>query len=163
MLTKKITYTDFDGNVRTETFMFNLNQSELIKMNYGEDEGTLKDKLERCIDRMKGSDIMAFIDKMIMDSYGEKSLDGKAFIKIDANGQRLSTKFAQTGAYDALFLELVDDPKAAKNFMLALIPQSLAEQIEEEEHKKKAEEEHKDKLEEAAKDISKPITVTTNE
>ena len=35
MLKKAISYTDYDGNERTETFYFNLSKAEIIEMEMG--------------------------------------------------------------------------------------------------------------------------------
>ena len=42
MLTKEITYTDYDGNTRTETHRFNLTTTELMEMQVSVEGGLTK-------------------------------------------------------------------------------------------------------------------------
>ena len=51
--------------------------------------------------------------------YGEKSPDGKRFIK----NQELRDAFAQTEAYSDLFMELATDAEAAARFINGIVPQ----------------------------------------
>ena len=50
---------------------------------------------------------------------GEKSLDGRRFIKNDD----IREAFSQTEAYSQLFMELATDAKAASEFVNGVIPQ----------------------------------------
>lgn len=117
MLEKTITYTDFDGESRTETHRFNLTKSEILEMEMGE-TGGMKKMLERIIMEKDGPKIMANFKEIILKAYGEKSADGRRFVK----SKELSEAFSQTGAYDTLFLELVSDANAAAAFVNAVIP-----------------------------------------
>lgn len=51
--------------------------------------------------------------------YGEKSPDGKRFVK----NQEIRDAFAQTNAYSDLFMELATDAKAAAAFVNGVIQQ----------------------------------------
>ena len=42
MLKKTITYTDYDGNERTEDFFFNLSKAEVLEMEMGVNGGMTK-------------------------------------------------------------------------------------------------------------------------
>ena len=117
MLEKTITYTDFDGESRTETHRFNLTKSEILEMAMSE-TGGMKKMLERIIMEKDGPKIMANFKEIILKAYGEKSADGRRFVK----SKELSEAFSQTGAYDTLFLELVSDANAAAAFVNAVIP-----------------------------------------
>lgn len=120
MLTRTITYTDYDGNERTEDFRFNLNKSELttMEMSY---EGGLKDRLKTMIDRKDAPLIMKTFREILHMAYGEKSPDGRRFMKSD----EISTAFEQTEAYNILFMELCTDTKKAGEFIEAILPQDL--------------------------------------
>lgn len=117
MLKKSITYTDFEGNERTEEFYFNLTKSEIIEMEMSEVGGMSK-MLERIVAEQNGKEIIATFKMLIGKSYGEKSPDGKRFIK----NQELTDAFMQTGAYDELFMELVSDTDKATEFINGIIP-----------------------------------------
>lgn len=128
MYKKTITYTDFDDVERTEDFYFNLSKSELMEMDFSATGGM--EKLIRSIIAAQDTKrIMEIFKDIILRSYGEKSLDGKRFVKV-RDGHRLCDEFAETGAYDALFTELATDSQAATDFISGIIPRSLAKEIE---------------------------------
>ena len=118
MLKKTITYTDYDGVQRTEGFYFNLTKAEIVEMEYDIDGG-IKKMLEQITEKLDGKRIMAFVKKIILKSYGEKSPDGKRFIK----SEELSRAFEQTEAYSDLYIELVTDAKACAAFINAITPE----------------------------------------
>lgn len=117
MLAKKITYIDYDGVERTETFYFNLSKAELIEMQLSVDGGMEKE-LQRMIDSKDVTQLAASFKNVILKSYGEKSPDGKRFIK----SKEISEAFSQTEAYSDLFTELMSDADKAADFINAIIP-----------------------------------------
>lgn len=124
MIAKTITYTDFKGNERTETFYFNLSQSELVTMDY-DTEGGLQDTIQKIIDAKDKAAIMQNFRKILFKAYGEKSDDGRRFIKSDA----LSEAFFQTAAFDKFFMELITDEEVASNFIKGVLPNVNTKQI----------------------------------
>ena len=118
MLKQTITYTDFDGNERTEDFYFNLTKSEIIEMHLST-TGGLDKMIQKISSELDGAKIMAFFKDIILKSYGEKDLDGKHFKK----SAEISEAFSQTGAYDELFMSLVTDAEKAAAFMNGIVPQ----------------------------------------
>lgn len=121
MYTKTITWIDWNGTTRTEDFYFNLTRTELTKMELKYDGGLVAtvNKLVKSEDNNK---VLRIFDDIIMTAYGEKSSDGKRFIK--ENGA-LAKAFAETGAYDALFTELVSVEGAASSFIKGIMPPDL--------------------------------------
>lgn len=124
MLKKTIKYTDFDGNEREENCYFNLTKSELTEMELSVTGGLTK-MIEKISETKDGSRIMAIFKDIILRAYGEKSPDGRRFIK----SKELSEAFSQTGAYDVLFMELVTDADKASDFIKAVIPADVETQI----------------------------------
>lgn len=120
MFTKTITYTDYDGTSRTEEFRFNLSKPEVIKMQLSE-EGGFDKMLERIVKAQDTRKIIEVIDLLIAKSYGEKSLDGKRFIKND----EVTEGFLQTPAYDELLLELTTNADALTAFINGIMPQGI--------------------------------------
>lgn len=120
MYKKTITYTDFFDNERTEDFYFNLNRTELMKLELGTQRG-FANMTQSIIDANDGPTIMEKFNEIIMMSYGEKSDDGRRFIK----SKDLSEKFSQTPAYDAFFMEICTDAKAAAEFVNGIVPKDL--------------------------------------
>lgn len=120
MLKKVIKYTDFDGNEREESCYFNLTKSELTEMELSVTGGLTK-MIEKISETKDGSRIMTIFKDIILRAYGEKSADGRRFIK----SKELSEAFSQTGAYDVLFMELVTDANKASEFIQAVIPSDI--------------------------------------
>lgn len=118
MIKKVIAYTDYAGNERRETFWFNLSKAELTEM---QAYGSLRD-YERISDSQDTAGVIGILKDVILRSYGEKSADGKRFIKTDANGKRLSDEFAETEAYSELFMELATSPEAFQAFIKGVVP-----------------------------------------
>jgi hypothetical protein len=125
MLKKTITYNDFDGNQRTEDFYFNLTKAEVLEMEMGE-TGGLEKLLRKIVAEQDSKRIIGFFKEFILKAYGEKSPDGKHFVKSEA----LSTSFTQTEAYSQLFMLLATDAKAASDFVNSVIPQDMAANVE---------------------------------
>lgn len=136
MFKKTITYVDFDDVERTEDYYFNLTKSELMEMDFSA-TGGMEKMIKSIIAAQDAKRIMEIFKDIILKSYGEKSLDGKRFIKT-RDGHRLADDFAETGAYDALFMELATDDKAATEFITNIIPQSLAKELNEQKSDLKA-------------------------
>lgn len=127
MIKKTIKYTDYDGNEQTGDFFFNLSKAELMEMNFSA-TGGLEKVIRRIISSEDTKGIIELFKDIILRAYGEKSDDGKRFVKY-RDGHRLSEDFAQTEAYSELFMELASDDKAATEFINGVIPASLAAEI----------------------------------
>lgn len=117
MLKKKITYTDYNGTERTEDFYFNLNKAEITEMELGT-TGGLAEMIRKIVDAQDAPSLIKIFKDLILKSYGEKSPDGKRFIKSDD----ISAAFSQTEAYSELFMELATDADAAAEFVNGIIP-----------------------------------------
>lgn len=136
MLKKLIEYTDYNGNKRSENFYFNLSEAELLDMEL-ETVGGFQQMLQLIIDKQDIPKIVKAFKKILMESYGEKSADGRRFVK----SPELSAAFAQTDAYSKLYMELISDSKAAAAFLNAIIPETLSARMAEAELERKAKEE----------------------
>ena len=124
MLKKTITYSDYNGVERTEDFYFNLTKAELMEMEMMT-PGGMADMIKNIVKAQDTPSIMKIFKEIITKSYGEKSLDGKRFIK---NAQ-LTEEFTQTEAYSQLFMELATDADAAAAFIAGIVPKDISEQI----------------------------------
>ena len=127
MLKKTITYQDYNGIERTEDFYFNLTKAEIMEMEMGT-EGGMADMISRIISAQDTPSIIKVFKHLLLKSYGEKSPDGKRFIK----SKELSDSFAQTEAYSVLFMELATNSDAASNFINGIIPADIAKAAAEE-------------------------------
>ena len=133
MLTKTIKYTDYNGEEREEKFLFNLSKAELMEMELGT-TGGMVETLKKIIETKDTPSLVKIFKDLILKSYGEKSADGKRFIKIDNEGNSLSIGFSQTEAYSNLFMELATNSASAIEFVKGIIPNDI--EISEEEMKK---------------------------
>ena len=97
MLKLTRTYNDYNGVSRTEDFYFNLTQAEVTELELSVDGG-LVEMINRIVAAQDGKQIIAIFKDIILRAYGEKSPDGKRFIK----NQELRDAFAQMEAYSDL-------------------------------------------------------------
>lgn len=125
MVKKTITFEDLNGDPVTEDFYFYLNKAEVVKWLVTDKGCTLDKVLERITKERKASQIMDFYDDLLHRSYGIKSLDDMGFVK----SEDIWNKFKSTEAYSAMFLELVTDAQKASDFLNAVIPRDLADEV----------------------------------
>lgn len=126
MLKKTITYTDYNGVERKEDFYFNLSKAEILEMEMGT-TGGFAEMIQKVIDTKDIPSIMKIFKEMLLKAYGEKSADGKRFVK----SPELTRAFEQTEAYSIMFMELATDADAAAAFVNGIIPSDLAKQLPE--------------------------------
>lgn len=122
MLKKNIKYVDYDGNDRSEDFYFNLNKAEIVELELGTTGGLTK-TLEKIVQEKDNKRIVEYFKAIILKAYGEKSADGRRFIK----SQELRDSFEQTEAYAELFMELSSNAKAAADFISGIVPKEAAD------------------------------------
>lgn len=117
MFKKTIEYTDYNGDKRKEDYYFNLNKAELMELQLSQNGG-LQGYLERIIKTKDSPQLVKMFKEIILMAYGEKSLDGKHFLKSD----EIKRNFECSEAYSELFMELATDSNAAAEFINALLP-----------------------------------------
>ena len=135
MYAKKITYTDFDGNERKETFYFNFTKGELLEMQIGTNGGYDK-FLKRIVESKDQGEIVKIFKEIILKAYGVKSDDGRRFIK----SQEVLDDFTQTEAYSELFTELATNTESAIAFINGIMPPALMAEVNKEEVNKQLKE-----------------------
>ena len=121
MLKKTITYTDYNGAERKEDFYFNLTKAEIMEMEMSI-SGGLTEMINRIVAAQDAPAIVKIFKELVLKAYGEKSADGRRFMKVDENGVPLSINFSQTEAYSQLFMELATDADAASAFVNGIVP-----------------------------------------
>lgn len=117
MLKKTITYNDYDGNERTETHYFDLNEVEATEMELSV-EGGMSKKLETIAKSENKAAMFQFFKSLIEKSYGIKSEDGRRFIK----SEQITEEFTQTRAYTKLIMELAQDGEKLAAFFNGVMP-----------------------------------------
>lgn len=125
MFKKKITYTDYNGQERTEDFYFNLSRSELIMLE-STTPGGYAAMLQRIIDSKDQRQLMNEFTNLIKMSYGVKSDDGKHFIK----NEEVVNDFLNSAAFDQMFLEFFTEENAASDFANGVLPSSVNNDID---------------------------------
>lgn len=120
MLKKTITYTDYNGVERTEDFYFNLTTAEVMEMEMSA-SGGYGEMLKKIVAAQDAPTIIKVFKELVLKAYGEKSDDGKRFIKND----EIREAFSQTEAYSILFMELATDADAAAKFVNGIMPANL--------------------------------------
>lgn len=116
MLTKTITYTDFNGLKRTEDFNFNISRAEVIQ-----DRSTIERFAKTANELAQTEDVTAAVQlvrDIVMFAFGKKSEDGKRFMKPD----ELREEFEQSAAYEALLFELLSSEKKMTEFVQGVVP-----------------------------------------
>jgi hypothetical protein len=121
MIKETIEYKDYNGTDRKEDFYFNLSEAEVMEMEMST-AGGLAEMITRIVAAQDQVAIIKIFKDLILKAYGEKSPDGKRFIKSD----ELSVAFSQTEAYSKLFMKLATDADAAAKFVNGIVPADMA-------------------------------------
>lgn len=116
MLKKTVTYTDYNGVERTEDFYFNLTKAEIMEMELTT-SGGLAEMITKIVEAKDGPAIIKVFKDLVLKAYGEKSPDGRRFIK----SVEIADAFSQTEAYSQIFMELATDADAAAAFVNGII------------------------------------------
>jgi hypothetical protein len=124
VLKKRITYEDFNGEEVTEELYFNLSKAELVELELSR-PGGMQEHLQKIVESEDGKAIITEFKELILMSYGQRSEDGKRFVKTQA----MRDDFASTEAYSQLFFELCTDAEKAAEFVNGIIPTGLADEV----------------------------------
>lgn len=124
MLKKTMTYTDYNGVERTEDFYFNLTKAEIMEMEMST-SGGLAEMIQRIVSAQDAPAIIKIFKELILSAFGQKSPDGKRFVK----SAELREEFSQTEAYSQLFMELATDADKANEFIMGIIPADVAKDM----------------------------------
>lgn len=117
------TYTDYDGNERTEDFYFHVTKAEIMEMDFLE-EGGLQKTVERITSTQDRKGLLDLFKSVVIMAYGEKSPDGRRFIK----SKEVKDNFTETEAYSNIFMRLATDSKLAAEFINNIVPKDLQEE-----------------------------------
>lgn len=114
-------YEDYNGATRIENFWFNLSEAEILEMELGV-SGGLSEYLQRIVNANDTPTLLKTFKDLILKCYGEKSEDGRRFVKSPA----LSEAFSQTEAYSQLYMKLALDADAAAEFVNSVVPSKMS-------------------------------------
>lgn len=125
MQIRAITYEDFNGEMQTENFAFHLSKTDIVTLQVA--EGGFQEFIEKLVASQDNEGLLREFKKILLMSYGVKSENGKRFIKND----ELREEFEQSAAFDALFMELIQDEGALAKFFADVVPRDIGAVIEE--------------------------------
>lgn len=118
MYKETIKYTDYNGNEREEDFHFNISKAEVIKLQHSVNGG-FESYLKKIIAAQDVKAIEETFESIIKLAYGEKSLDGKRFMK----SKEITEAFVQSEAYSELLMHLLTDADYASMFINKILPE----------------------------------------
>lgn len=124
MLKKTIQFENFLGETVVDDFYFHLSKADLVRMELG--QGGMEEYINRIVKASKGEEIVAVFEKMVKESYGVRSIDGRSFVKNEKNLE----EFLGSGAYNVLFMELCTDAEKGAEFVRGLMPPEVAAEAE---------------------------------
>lgn len=133
MVKKTVTFTDFEGKEITKDFYFNISKMEFRVLDR-KIPGGLQNMIDQIMREKDEDRLIDLLDLLILESYGEKSEDGR-FVKEDRYGRRLSSFFKVSEAWDTLFMNLVQNEKELSEFLTGIVPKDVAEMASEESKK----------------------------
>lgn len=117
MLKKTVTYKNFNDEEITEDFYFHFTQAEIVEMENSQ-QGGLHKTLEKIVATKDNKGLIEIFKDVVLNAYGEKSPDGRRFIKTP----EVREAFSQTNAYSDIFMELASNDVAAHEFIDAVLP-----------------------------------------
>ena len=124
MLKQEITYEDFNGDTRTETFYFNYTRPELLEWEVSE-KGGMRKMIQAIVKAEAQKEIVDVFKTFLLNAYGEKSDDGRKHKKT----QELKDDFASTAAYAAFYMQLAEDADLAARFINGVVPKGMAQEL----------------------------------
>ena len=124
MLKKTVTYIDYNSTERTEDLYFNISKAELAEMELGV-TGGFSEMMKKIVAAQDIPAIVKIVKDLLLKSYGEKSSDGRRFIK----SPELSEAFSQTEAYTEVFLEVMASAENMAAFVNGIIPSDISRSI----------------------------------
>ena len=125
MIKKTIKYTDYNGIERTENFYFHLTKAEVMEMEMST-AGGLAERIQRIVDAQDAVEIIKIFKELVLKSYGEKSDDGRRFIK----SPEISKAFSENPAYSEIFMELATDADKAAEFVNGIVPAEAKQELQ---------------------------------
>lgn len=117
MRKETVTYTDYNGNERTEDFWFNLTKAECTELQWSV-KGGLDAFINKIIATEDSPTLLKLWKELLFKAYGEKDIDGRRFRK----SEELSKAFSETEAYSELYMKFLTDAKAGADFVNGIIP-----------------------------------------
>lgn len=119
---KDVTYTNLDGETKTERAWFRLSALDLNKLNEMY-KGEADKLLEKAIKKKDSTFIAKYLKDVIVLAYGVRSEDGNKLIKTP----ELTEAFDGSLLFDEIYTELLLNPEEVEAFIEAITPTEVME------------------------------------
>lgn len=126
MFKKTAIYKDLNDIEKKKDCYFHFFESEIFDMEMSE-KGGFAETIHAIIAAEDTPTLTKILKEFVLKAYGIKSPDGDRFEK----SPEISAAFSQTGAFSAIYMELVTDDEKASEFINALIPEEMRKTIAE--------------------------------
>ncbi len=115
-------YKDYDGEMRSSIWCFDISQPELVELEVEFDAG-FEGMIQKIIDTRNRKELVAIFKRMVVMGVGEQFQDGSIlrFRKTDD----IRAKFMESMAYNVLFMELATDEEKAAEFINSVLPEEV--------------------------------------
>ena len=133
MFSRTFKFIGYDGKEHEETWWFNLSEDELYKMELS-NLGGMNGMMNKLLREEKPGELVDMFEKIILGAVGERSVDGRKFMKRRKPGEpwgEVAEDFRETPAYAQLFTELVSSGEKLAEFLKGAIPDEVAKALEE--------------------------------
>ena len=124
MIKKTISYVDFNGTQRNDDYYFHLSVPEATRFAARFGEQGWEAGIKKIVESGDLAEVLDLFEDIILTSYGQKSPDGRTFVK----NKEMRENFSNSEAYAQLFEELVMSPDAMTQFAKG-IGMSTAQQL----------------------------------
>lgn len=111
MFKHTVEYTDFNDVQRKEELLFHLSLPEVTRLE-AEIGKPIDEYAKELADNKDMVKLLAFLEKVLLSSYGKKTSDGKSFLK----NKDLRNEFEYSQAYAEMFEQLLTTPDLARKF-----------------------------------------------
>lgn len=123
MLRQDIKFVDYNGNERTITEYFHLNEAEIVELQAKSVNG-IQEEMQDAILSNDAGRVLDFIKMLVHKSYGKKTQDGLNFEKTD----EILQKFISSAYYSDFLLGLIEDNGLkGQAFVQGIMPAKLVE------------------------------------
>lgn len=116
-----VTYENFDGENVTEDLYFHLNIKELQEMENW--DPSLTERIAKLTKTEDGKEAFELMRDIIEAAYGERSEDGKRFVK----NPEVLKNFTEGLAYDEVIIQFLDGTTDLGKFIEGLLPKKVFE------------------------------------
>lgn len=122
MISKTVTFEDYEGTEHTQTFYFNMTKDEVVRWQLDPDGGLLN-HLKLIIAEKNQKELMRLFAELIDRTYGVKAVVNGVVGHVK-NAANLEA-FKSTPAYTEIFMDLATDAEAGAAFIKGIFPKSI--------------------------------------